>query len=814
MLKRQLRHLTFCIVFLMSIFDGFSQTITGEIKSKSTGELLPFVSIAIGDTGNGVTSDINGAYQLNLPSSYQGVILVRNVGYHMQAITASDLRKNPNIFLEEDIQQLSEVVFQARENPANEIIRRTIKNRELHDPDRLRSHQFTSYAKEIYRLDPNEAFSDSLLNLLGANTGMSKNDSIKLQIEKNLRQRHIFVAESVSEVKYMKPGMRNETVLATNVSGFNSGLLAATGSSYQPLGFYKPVISMLGTEYVNPINPAGLSQYDFYIEDTLFYHGIDTVWVLSFEPKQGKKIDGFVGEVSIHQNDYAITHVVAENADQKSTVGLKIEQNYDMVKGQWFPVMQYTNWVLQDFKYYGHRVVLENYRYLSDISINPNLTADDFSDVSLSIQRQDPKKSIKLIEKKRPTALDVMELETFNKMDSISRRLRPIETAIESLFTQRYEVGKLDLRLNDIIGYNRYEKLRLGLGLETNDNLLKWFKVGGYGGYGTGDRVWKYGANMKFEFNRRNSSYLLLNYRHDLREVGAVDYFEKSYGNLADLIRSFQGNLFDMETHYKVTANSRVAPFTYAQFSIKKAELNPTYDYSVQTENGVLEAYDLNEMAISMRFARKERYVDLYGRKVATGVEFPIIKFRYAYADPSLLGGDFDYTRYDLYFHYEKKYRLGKTRMIAKGNYTNGSLPYSYLMTGSGNRDSYVAVWGFFQTMGRYEFLSDQYAALFLRHNFGNVLINSKVIKPELVVFHSTGIGELEDSEVHNQVEFKTMEQGYFEAGVGLKNLIRVSLVNLAYLTAGVEAHYRYGKYAFRNKSENLVFKVNVSYSL
>lgn len=811
-------HLVRLTLFVLAItflsFEGFTQAITGEVKAKGTQELLPFVSIAIGETGLGVTTDFDGKYELKLDPAYQGPILVRNVGFKMQVILADDLRQNPIIELEEDVQQLSEVVFVAGENPANDIVRQAIKSRKLHDPERIQKYKFKSYAKEIYRLDPSERLSDSVIVALQAGGEMTKEDSLAIKSEKTLRDRHIFVSESVSEVKFMQPGMENETVLATNVSGFNSGLLAATGSSYQPLGFYKPIIGMLGTQYVNPINPAGLSQYDFYIEDTLYLQTKDTVWVLSFEPKRGKKIDAFKGLISISDVDHGITHVIAEGADSKSTVGLHIEQRYEKLEEGWFPVMQYTNFILDDFKFHGHSVMLENYRYLSEIELNPDLSTRDFGDVSLSIQKQNAKQSIQLIESKRPTALDRRELRTFSRMDSISGKLQILETVVESLFTQRYEVGKVDVRLNDILAYNDYEKFRLGLGLETNDNLLKWFKVGSYAAYGTGDEAWKYGANMKFEFDRRNSTYLLLNYRNDLKEVGSINFFEKSYGSLSDLLRSFQGNLFDTEEHYKATFNTRLAPFVYAQINAKASTLEPNYQYTYSNSDFTATTYDLNEVSLAVRFARNERYLDLYGRRVATGVDYPVVKARYAYSNPSMLGGDFDYSRVDVSVNYEKKYRFGKTDIMLQGNYISGDSPYSYLVTGSGNSDSFLSVWGFFQTMGRYEFLSDRYASLFLRHNFGNILIDTKFVKPELLVFYTVGVGELVNGESHQGIGFNTLEKGYFESGIGLKNLLRISIVNLAYITFGVEGHYRHGEYANSREMDNLFVKMNVSYSL
>jgi len=797
--------------FIPYLLQG--QTIKGQIVSDTNMEAIPFVSIAISDTGTGTVTDLDGNYVINLPVDYYGDIWIRHVGHLNLTLTADQLRETPDVVLESNIKELEEVVFVAGENPANEVIRQVIKNRKKHDPEQLESYRFKSYAKEIYKLDPNQSLTDSVLKALGNKEKLTRKDKRQLRAESNIESSYLFIAESVAEERYIQPGMRNEEVLATKISGFSNGLLAATGSSYQPLGFYDDVIEILGIEYISPIRTGGLLQYEFYIEDTTIYQQ-DTVYVISFAPKRNKKFEALKGTMEVSLNGYAIKNVKAETANVKSKIWVKIEQDYEVIDGKWFPVVQYSNFALQDIDYFGHQIILENYRHISDIEFEPDLSAKDFNDLSLSMQQIKESESLALIAGKRPTPLDTIEIQTFERLDSMTSKLKPIEVLFEAGFTQRLPVGKVDVRMNNFISFNRYENVRLGIGLGTNNNFSKKLRVGGYIGLGLGDNDWKYGADLRYEFDKRNSTFVQFKYYNDLREAGKIDFFEQTATGLSDLIKSLQGSLFDWNEAYRLTLNSRIAPFMYAQFNTTISDILPTYDYRYLANEQSLDRFQVNQMSLSLRYARNERYIDVYGRKVSTGYDFPAIRLMYTHGNSTWMQGDFDFNRLNLQIEYQKKYFLGKSYLLLNGSYIEGQLPYSLMVTGQGNKDSFFSVWGLYQTMGRYEFLADRDISLFFKHNFGNFLINTNLVKPELILYQNSGISSLSNATVHEGVAFKSMGRGYFESGVGLKNLIRLNYFDAAYFTFGVESYYRYGYYSYPSVKNNIAIKLNFSFSI
>ena len=98
-----------CLLFLLDIgiYAQHSQTSKGKVIDATTNEPLIGVSILEKGTGNGVVTDIDGNYSLNV-SSPQAVLIFSYIGYESVEKKVSDIRGI--IKLKEDSQTLQEVV--------------------------------------------------------------------------------------------------------------------------------------------------------------------------------------------------------------------------------------------------------------------------------------------------------------------------------------------------------------------------------------------------------------------------------------------------------------------------------------------------------------------------------------------------------------------------------------------------------------------------------------------------------------------------------------------------------------------------------
>ena len=105
--------------------------------------------------------------------------------------------------------------------------------------------------------------------------------------------------------------------------------------------------------------------------------------------------------------------------------------------------------------------------------------------------------------------------------------------------------------------------------------------------------------------------------------------------------------------------------------------------------------------------------------------------------------------------------------------------------------------------MNNYEFLSDRFVNFYFRQDFGSLLLKTKKFHPEISLVHNIAFGSLASPELHQGIEFKTLEKGFFEGGIVVDNILRFNYMNMGYLGLGVGVYYRYGPNALPTFKEN-----------
>jgi hypothetical protein len=350
--------------------NAFGQSISGVVKNVATNKPIAFANLKIPNSRSGTSTDIDGKFVLRTPDNYTGNIIISHVSYDRLIVNSNDLGKmEVGILLNPKTTNLKELVFLADENPAHRIIRMAVANRKQHDPNRLSSYQYKSYSKQLVKLDGDSQYADSILYALNQTDTLqlTQENSEILEIDSLVKRQHFFLSESVTEKKYLSPGLVNERLLAINTSGFKSPLFATTGTDYQPLGFYDEVITILEKPHTNPIAEGTLRRYEFYIEDTTYYQQ-DTVFVLSFNPKKNKNFESLSGQISISTNGYAIKNVIAHTSDSLTKNDIKIQQFYECFDGIWFPSQLHTDIVLKEYDVYGRKLLIEVKSYFLEIN--------------------------------------------------------------------------------------------------------------------------------------------------------------------------------------------------------------------------------------------------------------------------------------------------------------------------------------------------------------------------------------------------------------------------------------------------------------
>ncbi len=255
-------------------------------------------------------------------------------------------------------------------------------------------------------------------------------------------------------------------------------------------------------------------------------------------------------------------------------------------------------------------------------------------------------------------------------------------------------------------------------------------------------------------------------------------------------------------------------PNVHASIFVQRSEISPTYNYQLLFENELRNHFLISEAGVSIRYARHENYMQMNGKKVFLRQQFPFLTLTAGRAIPAFNSQNFNYNFIDFNAMNLFKHRGGsKSYVSVSAGWLDGVAPYGRLYNGRGANALKFYVDNYFQTMGLYEFTASRYVSLFLHHNFGNVIVNKKFSKPELVIYHNIGVGALDNRLIHVNIPIKTFENGFYESGVGLSNLIRLNYLNVAFLGFGGSLFYRYGEYSLPKPSDNLVWRLNLGIS-
>ncbi len=445
------------------------QVVSGRIFDQETGEPLAFVNIVINDSHEGSATDIDGKFRIRANNSVDFIKLTY-IGYEPQIVHLYGKYSGHKIFMKKIPYELREVVILPGINPAHRIIENVVANRNINNPEKMRSFSYTSYEKVIFTLD--------LDSLRMIDTMML--DTNALEIRRFFDRQDIFIAESVTERKFLFPERNRENVIATRVSGMKDPMFVFLVSQIQSTSFYKELINIGRSEYINPISRGSTSKYTFILEDTAYSESMDTIFIISFQPKPKSNFDGLKGMLSINTHNWAIQNVIAEPEREEGPFSIRIQQLYELIDGeQWFPVQLNTD---MKIKALGAAVNDQKYSfvgigksYIRKIELNPELVKRDFNNIAVDVDPNAHDRSEKYWAQYRSDSLSERDLKTYAFMDSIGREadFDRLAKTFETIMTGKIPFKFIDFDMDKFIRYNGYEGLYLGLGIHTNDRLSK-----------------------------------------------------------------------------------------------------------------------------------------------------------------------------------------------------------------------------------------------------------------------------------------------------------------------------------------------------
>lgn len=786
-----------------------AQYVSGRVIDSSTGNPIAFVAVVEQGTTNGAYSDIDGNFKLREPLK-GNPINFNYVGY--LPVSTSWSGQDPwEVRMEANVITTSEVVIRPGENPAERIIRKAISEKRNNDPERRTAFSYNSYNKLVFTADLDSARYRSEPIVI--------DDKERKEAEDYFADKHLFIMESASIRKFLPPDRSEERILANRVSGLKNPVFALLGTQIQSFSFYGESVHIFDSPYLSPLADGAIRKYLFILEDTTFIDQ-DTVFTISFRPRKGKNFQGMRGQLFIHTRGYALQNVIAEPAEPDPSLRIRIQQQYQLTPGGWFPdqlnsFMRFPQMLVGDSEIIGI-----GKSYITNLSYDQSYRSREFGPVVLMMDPAAKAQSDSVWDALRVIPLDEKERNTYLRIDSIgeAENLDRVVEKLSILAFGKVPLGKVSLDLDRIMRFNNFEGFRLGAGLHTNDFFSRHFSIGGYYAYGFRDKGHKGGADLVVPLNRKRDLKLTALWERDVMERGGR------------LIQPLTGPGLFMGDYYGIFINrmdryekkelrfsGRLIGNLSGSAFINTQDIRPwSTSYSAASDASVI-TIDLNDIAITetgitLRWAPGEKLARVGSREVRLGGKYPVTHFRYTRALNGVLYGTQSFDRVDAMV--EKTFRIvngGSLKLRATGGWVPGNLAPSllYNMRGSNsidysqNRFLGIAVPWSFETMHINEFMCSRYATFHLRHQFRDLLLSGPKFKPYLSVVHNMLIGDRQGSSMFGHDSSVAMRP-FMESGFVMDRLMVSKFSAL-----GLGVFYRYGDHAMERRGDNLIVKLS-----
>ncbi len=787
-------------IFTLLTVLGFVFTVAAQekfqIRDQVTEEPVPFVKV-VQEGKPAVHADLDGYFSLNLAeaTSFQ----LKFMGYFDTTIQVSALGSSSVVYMRAKVSLMEEFSVIPGENPAHRIIDQVIANRKKNSPTENNSFQYESYSKFFFTMDPKS------VEKIPEDT----KDSNQLALKRFFESQYLFLLESSSTRQFMPPNRDKEIITAYKVSGFTDPMFSTFAKEMQSFSFYENQFELLGKAYINPIALGGTRRYLFILEDTTI-RGSDTTFTISFRPRKGKNFDGLKGQLFINTNGFAIEKVISEPYEQKEgSLAIKVVQEYEFVEGKkWFPVKLSSEMTMMNAGLENGSILGKGNTYVKNIVLDPELKKKDFGSIAVETASDAGKKTEQDWDSTRLYQLTEQEKKTYQVIDSISKEYNLDQKLLllTALTEGKIPLGNFNLDIKRLISYNLYENYRFGLGLETSQKLMKKAVVGGYFGWATRDKEWKYGGFSEFKLYPKRDFKLRLVFQQDLLQRGGNTFRSANTSfNTKDLYKQLYIKNMERQRLGEVMLSGYITPAVKVALIGNYQRISLTEGYAFYPEPQT--TFDLAETGIEVTWQLREKVMQVGNRRVSLGSKYPKLAFKATKGMAGVFESKYDYLRLHAEISQDVSLRgVGKFSWMISGSKTDGTVPLFLLQSGNATGGQWrLSIANTFETMLPSTFFMDQQASLFTRLTLLGWKTKLKFFQPQLAFHHAIGFGSMQNRNFHSPV-FQTMDKGYYEGGI-IVDKIFIS----GFSAFGLGLFTNYGAYAQPKFEKNLMVKLSLA---
>lgn len=785
-------------IFIVVIFVVNPVSARGQLTAIIADSLdhspIPFANVIFQDGKSGTVSNMKGEFILS--GNIGDSITISSVGYHTRHLATKDVIPFSTIYLAPKTITLDPVNIYPGENPALKIMEKVVQTKNKNNPDKQHNYSCLVYHKMTFDFRVPKETPDS--------------DSIAHKIIEFSKDHHLLLMESVSEKKHLVPDKNKEKVISGRVSGFEDTSLALLPSQLQPFGFYSDHISLMDTEFLNPASVKGLKNYIFILEDTIVEKG-DSLFYITFLPKKDVNIKPLSGSFHIHQNTYGIKNIKVSSKIAEAPFQLDIIQRYQRIENtQWFPAemeSQLTIHANSGINSMPYPLVGKSKSIVTAVDLDPDLNQKEFSSVVFEDEMHSDTTGIEVL---RYEPLTPRDSATYHLIDSIGKanKLDNIIKLQKNLMRGYLAAGPLRIDIDKVIGYNKFEGLKLGMGLWTGPGITGDFSLGGYYNHAFKSKKNNYGGGIKWSPEINSQTGISITYSNDMHTTGNFSFHKGKLMNMETLLKNYSVSTMDRESKVMASAESRITGSLSGKVFFSHSEVEPIRIYNFTPDATIpSEPFSNIEYGINLRWSHKEKI-----SKTAFGILpypslGPKVWVNYIRGNQKKDALTDSYTKIESQI--EKTFRTGpaaRTSLRITGGWIDGWNTPSNLYSFFGTYEPFTVEIPFmFATMAPNEFAADRFFLIFLNHKIPLRQNKPGSFKPELKLISKAGWGDITAS---NNAGYKTFDKGYFESGILLENLF-----NTLFIKYGLAVHYHYGPYKKEKELDNWSFRISLDFA-
>lgn len=809
------------IIFTVAV-QAQDYIVRGVVTDSLTGETVPFASVYVQSTGDGVQTDNDGRFSFRT-SRRTGVLAISFVGYktYQRELRFGD-GKRLDIKLVPDTYELTEVVVKPgrerykKDNPAVRFVKQMMAHKDDHSP----------YVHDYYVRDRHDK------------TTLAINNFTEEQQQKWLYRRFKFLKEYVdtssvtgrpvlpvsvreklaTDLYRKSPDTRKQFIHARQQDGIDDllpkeSLELMLEEVFQDVDIYKADISLFTNRFVSPLSSMGPSFYKYYLNDTLLIGGEKCV-DLTFVPFNSESF-GFTGHLYVTLDSTWFVKRAVLNLPKDINLNfvnfMQIDQEFarDSVDGIRLLTHEYITTDLMGEE--GKGVYARREVTYARHSFTP-------TEEQLALFRR-PERTIEPAEAVHReadywTENRIGEIATGEgQVKDLMSRLRenPVyywtEKVLKVLFTGYIPTTEEKPKfyygpMNATISGNTLEGVRLRTGGMTSAWLNPHLLMRGFVAYGTRDRKFKYLAELEYSFKKKKEyanefpiHSLRLHSEFDVNQYGQHYLFTNKDNVFLMLKRKPNDQLGYEAKHQLIYTHEYHNNFSWkATARYHRFESTHLIPFNRLTAEGTEQPFhDINtaEVEVELRYAPGEKFVQTQWNRFPVSYDAPIFTLSHTTGVKGVLGGGYTFNHTEA--SVQKRFwfsAFGYTDIILKGGQIWDKVPFPLLIIPNANL-SYTIQPESYALMNPLEFVNDRYFSWDVTYYLNGWLFNRipllKKLKWREIVSCRGFYGSLDERNIptaENGLPLFPTGSGvmgsepYVEMGFGVENIFKVLRVD------------------------------------